>query len=842
MRNKFLTRILGATLGLAMAIGVGVGVATNNKVVPVYADETSVSYSATSGNIFGGTIASVNGTSTGTVQLVDAGETVSYDLVGVCTLKSLKSGKSDYRAFTASGYTQIGSGNANVQLNLTASTIPGDILSVDIFAYGSNHTMTVKVEDTSYYSQALGSSEPENAIHITPNASGELAISFVATSAKALYFKSISVVYASSGSSKANVALSCNNLNFDLNSSTDPALLEVTATSNDATVNGLSYTYEVDDDTVATVDASGYVTPVDIGETELTINFAGDDDYYSASTTISVEVIDSSLSTSSLIFTEACGGSGTADDGAAWIVTSDGVESTFDSTHGIHYGTKNAEVTYLQLASSDLKGDIKRVVVKTRDAQACATVSVSVGGQDFVCSGSATATNSSEDYLFTGNARGEIVVKVDRGESMTTALYVKSVVVMYKKITLSSIELGGIYADEFEQGDAFNHTGMTVTAKYSDNSTEDVTSKAQWSSPDMNTTGSKTVTVTYKGKSAEYTITVNSAVVYTVSGTITNGSLSSTASIKHNAPLNITINADENCNRPVSLEVTMGGNALVLGDDYDYDSSNGAFSIEHVTGDVIIQGTCQKIKGLWADKPYMVSEAVAAIDASTNVSNVYVRGIICQVDSYNGTYSSITYWISDDGTTTNKFEVYSGKDFNNLPFAGVDDVKVGATVIVNGNIKKYNAVYEFDKNNTLVFYSGPTLEATKDGNNITSASLVFTTKVNKALWSTYGDISEFGIMLFKTTKDPAATVKERYEADPNPSNPSNVLVVNAATYGLTLDEVNAQSGNYYSFFVRVNFADNAEYGKTFIAAPYIVVGGQHIFLANVAASVNGLNQ
>ena len=31
MRNKFLTKILGATLGLAMAIGVGVGVAANNK-------------------------------------------------------------------------------------------------------------------------------------------------------------------------------------------------------------------------------------------------------------------------------------------------------------------------------------------------------------------------------------------------------------------------------------------------------------------------------------------------------------------------------------------------------------------------------------------------------------------------------------------------------------------------------------------------------------------------------------------------------------------------------------------------------------------------------------------
>ena len=42
MRNKFLTKILGATLGLAMAIGVGIGVAANNKQAkPVFADEES---------------------------------------------------------------------------------------------------------------------------------------------------------------------------------------------------------------------------------------------------------------------------------------------------------------------------------------------------------------------------------------------------------------------------------------------------------------------------------------------------------------------------------------------------------------------------------------------------------------------------------------------------------------------------------------------------------------------------------------------------------------------------------------------------------------------------------
>lgn len=135
--------------------------------------------------------------------------------------------------------------------------------------------------------------------------------------------------------------------------------------------------------------------------------------------------------TSTLLFTAACSGSGTADDGAKWAITSDGAESQFSSDYGIHYGTNNAAVTYVQLSTSDISGTITRVVVNARDAQAVATISVSVGGTAFTCSGSTTATNSSADYTFTGSGSGAIVVRVERSSSMTKAIYVKSVVVTY---------------------------------------------------------------------------------------------------------------------------------------------------------------------------------------------------------------------------------------------------------------------------------------------------------------------------------------------------------------------------------------------------------------------------
>ena len=109
-----------------------------------------------------------------------------------------------------------------------------------------------------------------------------------------------------------------------------------------------------------------------------------------------------------------------------------------------------------------------------------------------------------------------------------------------------------------------------------------------------------------------------------------------------------------------------------------------------------------------------VADAVALIDAKDAAvlahadNKVYVKGKVSKVDSYNENYKSITYWISDDGTTEGQqFEVYSGKGLNGADFASIEDVEVGANVIVYGNIKKFNTTYEFDKNNVLASYTAP---------------------------------------------------------------------------------------------------------------------------------------
>ena len=114
------------------------------------------------------------------------------------------------------------------------------------------------------------------------------------------------------------------------------------------------------------------------------------------------------------------------------------------------------------------------------------------------------------------------------------------------------------------------------------------------------------------------------------------------------------------------------------------------------------------ISGAWSDSPYTVDEAKAAIDGKANVTGVYVGGIISQIDSFDSGHSSITYWISSDGTTSNQFECYSGKGLNGADFSAVTDIVTGAEVVVCGDIKLYNSTYEFNYNNYQVAYKEPT--------------------------------------------------------------------------------------------------------------------------------------
>lgn len=197
------------------------------------------------------------------------------------------------------------------------------------------------------------------------------------------------------------------------------------------------------------------------------------------------------------------------------------------------------------------------------------------------------------------------------------------------------------------------------------------------------------VEIAYNATSGEIEYTINNP----VSGGVLTASTTATwltPGTVGNESVAFTCEENEDVERTATVVLT-----------YSYNTD------QTVTKNVIVTQAANPNGPGTQNNPYTVAQARAAIDAGTGLTNVYATGIISQVDSYNSSYNSITYWISDDGTTTDQLQVYSGKGLNNTNFTSIDDVEVGAIVVVYGTLKKYNTTYEFDKNNYLTSYTAP---------------------------------------------------------------------------------------------------------------------------------------
>lgn len=217
----------------------------------------------------------------------------------------------------------------------------------------------------------------------------------------------------------------------------------------------------------ASGDNSSYLATItSVGTLTITATDSGDN---TNTHSVSITVVDS-LNTimaasetphaSTLTFTAKAEGSGTADDGATYTVTSDAAESTYEEARGIHFGTNSsATVQYVQLSSSNVASGendvIKSVVVNASDAQTegnTASLTVTVGGESFHCSGSTSATLGGQaDYTFTGSGTGAVVIRAERSEAKYKGIFFKSVVVNY--VTTGA------------ESDIANATGMHLAQK-----------------------------------------------------------------------------------------------------------------------------------------------------------------------------------------------------------------------------------------------------------------------------------------------------------------------------------------------------------------------------------------
>lgn len=173
----------------------------------------------------------------------------------------------------------------------------------------------------------------------------------------------------------------------------------------------------------------------------------------------------------------------------------------------------------------------------------------------------------------------------------------------------------------------------------------------------------------------------------------------------------ITVTVPEGCDWITASNVAAGANVLSL----TVAANTGVARTATLTlsgTDVAAQELVVNQEGSepgTESNPYTVAQALAAAgelaEGEQSTNEVYISGIISRVTNYNSNYKSITYYISDDGTSTGEFEVYGGLGLEGADFNAITDLAAGDEVVVKGYLKNYNGQLEVYQNNELVSIS-----------------------------------------------------------------------------------------------------------------------------------------
>ena len=163
----------------------------------------------------------------------------------------------------------------------------------------------------------------------------------------------------------------------------------------------------------------------------------------------------------------------------------------------------------------------------------------------------------------------------------------------------------------------------------------------------------------------------------------------------------------------VEVEGQPGYSYLLTIDSDDQATGNGPTQISKVA--LYAEGQYVEVHiANTEDDPYTVEKAIELIEAGEALNEiVFVKGIITQVDEVNAEYGNATYWIADSEGAEQQLQVYRGLNIGGEKFTSEEQLEVGATVVVKGQLLKYGSKYELNQGNELVSYK-PIVDVTSE--------------------------------------------------------------------------------------------------------------------------------
>ena len=106
---------------------------------------------------------------------------------------------------------------------------------------------------------------------------------------------------------------------------------------------------------------------------------------------------------------------------------------------------------------------------------------------------------------------------------------------------------------------------------------------------------------------------------------------------------------------------------------------------------------------------YTVAEAHRLIEAGKELdTEVYIKGIITQIDEVNLTYGNADYYISGNDTVGGPLQVYRGYYFDGSKFTAENQIQVGDEVVVYGLLSSYDGKHEITTGSVIYSLNGST--------------------------------------------------------------------------------------------------------------------------------------